>query len=184
MEKTILLAILLVSSAAYAKHNTTNPDKELYDALKVKAVDPRDPGVVGDSYQEKSVGGLVCSVTRVVYPGAEPKYSCSFKENVKPDYKAIYEALEAKEEDTSGDTDGSSEKSKIAGGLFCTHKVVIVSKGAKHSYNCAWRRTGLILEDGSNPSVTEKQTKTVKPAEIGTSKTDGEGNPNTANEAR
>lgn len=96
MKKSVIALSFFISLTCYGQAKDQN--ESLYEALSVSAVDPRDPGVIGGAYKEKAVGGLVCSVTTVIYPGAEPKYACSFKEGVTPDYERIYEALNVKAE--------------------------------------------------------------------------------------
>ena len=47
----------------------------IYKALKVKEVF-MNPGIAGSSQVRKSIGGLTCDRSLVIYPGAVPSYSC------------------------------------------------------------------------------------------------------------
>ena len=47
----------------------------IWNALKVEAEDQTD-GRLGATTHTKSVGELDCTETKVVYPGAKPKYEC------------------------------------------------------------------------------------------------------------
>ena len=77
MKNLVLAMLALTCSVSFAEEKS--PHQELYEALNVSEVDPRDPGVLGASYKQKSIGGLVCSVTVVVSPNALPKYDCALK---------------------------------------------------------------------------------------------------------
>ncbi len=53
-----------------------NNGKAIYQALAVKEINV-NPGIAGSSKFEKSIGGLVCSKSLIIYPGAKPDYLCS-----------------------------------------------------------------------------------------------------------
>ena len=55
---------------------SANNDEAIYKALNVKEV-ALNPGIVGASHLQKSVGGLVCTKSTVIYPNAQPTYSCA-----------------------------------------------------------------------------------------------------------
>ena len=50
--------------------------KLIYNALNVEAINPYPPGFVGSMTLIKAAGGLECTMSQVVYPGAKPFYSC------------------------------------------------------------------------------------------------------------
>jgi hypothetical protein len=186
--KNIKLLVVIVSfaltSAAIAGQTTDDPNQDLYNALGVKEVDMNPPNLAGSSHFRKSVGGLVCSMTSVVYPGAKPKYDCKFEKNVEKNPQAIYQVLNAKEVDVSGDTEGSTRKIKSAGGFVCTETIVISSRKVKETYSCAFRRTGAILDSDTSPRVSGTAKDKEKPSKNGIGETEGNTNPNTVKEAR
>jgi hypothetical protein len=171
--KSLTLSILLLNSIASFAQDST-PNQVLYESLIIKAVDTRPPGTVGATYLEKSIGGLICSVTRVVYPGAKPEYDCRFDKKVAPNYQAIYDALDAKEVNPRDkSSDGSSYKQKFVGGLLCS-VTQTVTPDAKRAYNCVWRRTGLILSGDTKRYVSQRKTKASQSSTQSNTTKDGE----------
>jgi len=128
-KKKLVLAITLLSSTiAFAQ-----TDADIYSALVVEEVNPH-PGLVGAVHLEKAVGGLVCTKSTVVYPGAQSSYVCSLNEE-NNDAKEIYAALDAEEYDPSPGAVGAVNVAKSVGSLVCT-KSTAVYPGAKARFSC------------------------------------------------
>lgn len=54
-------------------------DGAIYGAIDIQEVNVTPEGLAGSTTWEKSIGGLACQKSRVVYPGATPSYSCSVR---------------------------------------------------------------------------------------------------------
>lgn len=163
MNRFILLAAALTSSGCFAA--TKSPDREIYDALTVKAINPR-PDNLGATTTEKSVGGLVCSRTLVVVPAVTTKYACQLTQ-AAPNYGAIYGALKVKEVDPNPMAEGGRTRRKLVGGLLCTSSGAI-ALGAETKYECVWKRTDIKLNhaekidaqrERSSPKISNKLSK-------------------------
>ncbi len=132
MKKIILTAIFAISATASASASKYNAE-EIYSVLNVKEV-ALNPGIVGASRTQKSVGGLTCIRSRVVYPGAKAKFECQVNEK-KENFEAIYKAMKVKEVALNPGIVGASRTLKQAGGLSCIRSLVIYPN-AKPTFEC------------------------------------------------
>ncbi len=127
---TLLGVALVVAPPAFAVKY--DPAK-IYKALNVKE-EILNPGIAGTSRRAKTVGGLSCYSSILVYPGAKATYTCAI-DNKHEDHEAIYNALKVKEVATNPGIAGSSKMEKSVGGLTCD-KSRVVYPGAPVSYAC------------------------------------------------
>ena len=126
------LIVLTVSGIANAE--VTGADaREIYDALNIPEVRV-SIGRMGINVFSKSVGGLDCTRTRVVYPVAESKYSCELK--AEKNDREIYENLGVEEIPISADSDLESFELKTVGGLDCEKKQAKTPLATIH-FNCS-----------------------------------------------
>lgn len=141
MKKMILstCALVFLTVAAHAS------GLDLYEAMNVPEVDARpvnDEGIpsVGAAIVSKTISGLKCVKTTVVYPGAKPTVSCTFTSPA--DAETIYNSLLLQEMDgrpTDGHghpVDGVGILVKSADGFNCK-KIQVVYPGAKPKYSCS-----------------------------------------------
>ncbi len=132
MKKLSLILGLSVCMSQLAFGYQYNPEK-IYKALKVKET-VLNPGIVGSSRTEKSVGGLICEKSVIIVPNAKPTYSCRTDDS-QANFEAIYKAMDVKEKTLNPGIVGSSRKMKVAGGLVCIRSVIVVPN-AKPQYEC------------------------------------------------
>lgn len=137
--KLVFLAVLGLSSLTFAGQENAglgpsfyNPG-QIYEALNVEAV-AMNPGIAGVGHFRKSVGGLACDKSTVIYPNAQPSYSCVVDETAE-DFKAIYQALKVKGKLVNPGIAGRFRVVKSIGGLTCV-KSQIVDHRAKVTYGC------------------------------------------------
>lgn len=105
----------------------------IYKALKVKAVN-LNPGLAGSSLYQKSVGGLSCTRTLIIVPGAKPTYECAI-DTTKENFEAIYKALKVKEEALNPGIVSVGRFQKSVGGLVCLRELIVVPN-AKPTFEC------------------------------------------------
>jgi len=133
-------------------------DESIYQALKVAEVNATPPNSLGAALHEKSVGGLVCRKSLVVYPNAKPQYECLLSNQA--DAQAIWDALGIPEKNsTPQGMMGAATFKKTIGNLEC-EKSQGVYPGAKPSFQCSLktRSTGMLYReapgDDSESSAT------------------------------
>lgn len=132
MNKIILTALLAINATASAANSKYNAE-EIYNALNVKEV-VLNPGMVGSSRVQKSVGGLTCVRSKIVYPGAKAQFECQVNEK-KENFEAIYKAMKVKETLLNPGIAGSSRTLKQAGGLSC-YRSLLIFPNAKPTFSC------------------------------------------------
>ena len=131
--KLFALAFISLISSNIVVAGTNTSSKAIYNALTVRAVNV-NPGILGSSRLEKSVGNLTCTMSTVIYPNAKPSYGCSLGQNNNP--KAVYNALNVKEVNMNPGIAGSYRLQKAVGGLVC-EKSAIVVLNARPEYMCS-----------------------------------------------
>lgn len=121
-----MLALLLFAAYAHAEV----PDAQLiYEALNVQ---PTHHEAFEHWWDEKSVGGLICSESHEGYPGAAPTYSCDLDVTLKDD-AAIYNALNVRPVAINPGIAGKSGFAKEVGSLTCTRRELITPAPVEYS---------------------------------------------------
>lgn len=129
--KKLLIALLSLSSLSAFAQSSLDA-QGIYESLNAQE---QDVSVgEGASKFQKAVGGLTCTKSQVVYPGAQPQYSCAFDTKYL-DAEQIYEALNIDAKDVSVG-EGVSKFEKSLAGMKCTLSQVIYP-GAKAKYACS-----------------------------------------------
>ncbi len=123
MKKIIFTAAMVVSTFSFAAASKYNAEL-IYNALKVKEV-VLNPGAVGASRLQKSVGGATCVRSLIIYPGAKPSYECAFDKKSQ-NFALVYQALNVKEVQLNPGMVGSSHFIKDVGGLSCERSSAVV----------------------------------------------------------
>ena len=106
---------------------------EIYDALSLEEV-REYPGRMGVLMFHKSVGGLECTRIKLVYPGAESRYSCEL--NATKNDREIYDSLSVEEVSLDPDNLMELNELKSVGGLDC-EKTQAKHPFAKPHYECS-----------------------------------------------
>lgn len=107
----------------------------IYEALDVAEVYATPEGYAGVSTYAKSVGGLECERSHVVYPNAPETYTCKLGADDRDD-QAIYEALNVEERNgTPKGILGVSTLVKSVGSLTCYRRSPVVPHPVSH-YQC------------------------------------------------
>lgn len=131
--KSVLLSLLL-SSLSFATSVAPNFEA-IYKALNVQEVNVTPQGLAGSTLKTKTAGELFCQSKRVVYPGAKPTYVCTLRPGNRH-HDEIYEALNIKEQRTSGrGYGGGATYRKSTGGFVCI-KTVKSAGGYKTNVRC------------------------------------------------
>ncbi len=80
----LLLLILFSGLTSFAQTQqslasvTGDSAQKIYEALNVDE-NHLNPGALGASVYEKSIGGLTCRRSQIVYPGAQQSFKCVLK---------------------------------------------------------------------------------------------------------
>lgn len=145
MKYSLLFAVTLVSSLSLTLMNgvevkaeggkeadggpcrtCAQKSKAIYEALNVAEQNATPPGEDGVGIFAKKTGGLECTRTQVVYPGAPKTYSCSLAADNRDD-QAIYEALDVIEQNgVPKGFVGVSISVKTAGNLTCKKSAPVI----------------------------------------------------------
>jgi hypothetical protein len=132
MKKIILAAVMVASTFSFAAASKYNPEA-IYGALNVKEV-ALNPGIVGASRLQKSVGGATCIRSLIIYPGAKPTFECSFDKKAQ-NFAMVYKALNVKEVQLNPGIVGVGRFSKDVGGLSCERSSTVVQHPVM-TYTC------------------------------------------------
>ena len=138
--KHLLLVLVCTLTASSALANSD----QLYCAIQAPEVDARPVfgGMPGDGAEilSKSVGGLTCTKTQVIYPGAMPTFKCKLSsKGMNPEL--IYHSLSVSEVDARPRINGEPEVgaeifAKRIGGLECA-KTTYVHPNARPKFECS-----------------------------------------------
>ena len=134
----VVLVLLAFSLPVFANELHLHGDdaKLIYHAL-ILGVDTESlnpPGFEGSLIYKREVGGVICSVSFGIYPGATCDYVCVVKEELNGE--AVYRALDAEPVDVQGEAHlGSKRRVKKAGLLECTQSEFLVRE-PEPTYHC------------------------------------------------
>ena len=127
------LVVLINSSIALAQSSSDN-NQDIYYAMLAEEVNPA-PQVVGAVNYQKSVGGLVCTKSTAMVPGAKARFLCDLSQDHNA--KQIFYALNVVQVNRTLHVGGATNFEKTAGDLNCTRSRPVYP-GAKDSYTCSF----------------------------------------------